>query len=173
MLSESEDIVRELERRRKRRERLRRRQEEVGGRRDGGLGLGLRAGSPGRAARRRLPEAAARLLRGARPWGEEPCAPGAEVARLAAAGGALELRQAAVENRHAALPATAQAPEVAASRVCPRFVTASVFTFSSCQICVFSKRTRLSACALCGHGPWEDGSARAAIQEASPFIFRG
>lgn len=31
MLSESEDIVRELERRRKRRERLRRRQEEVGG----------------------------------------------------------------------------------------------------------------------------------------------
>lgn len=32
MLNESEDIVRELERRRKRRERLRRRQEEVGGR---------------------------------------------------------------------------------------------------------------------------------------------
>lgn len=62
MLSESEDIVRELERRRKRRERLRRRQEEVGaGRgRAGPDGCGskaasepLRAGGAGAAAARR------------------------------------------------------------------------------------------------------------------------
>lgn len=76
MLSESEDIVRELERRRKRRERLRRRQEEVGGPGErGGLGPGLRDsgpglrdGGPGPAARR-LPGAAARWL-----WGREPAA---------------------------------------------------------------------------------------------------
>lgn len=46
MLSESEDIVRELERRRKRRERLRRRQEEVGG------GPGQRRGGDGREPQR-------------------------------------------------------------------------------------------------------------------------
>lgn len=59
MLSESEDIVRELERRRKRRERLRRRQEEVGAGRGragpDGCGSGAaseppRAGAAGAAA---------------------------------------------------------------------------------------------------------------------------
>lgn len=78
MLSESEDIVRELERRRKRRERLRRRQEEVGGRRNGGLG-------PGRAAPLR---SRGWVVVGSSPRGEEPCAPG----------GALELRRASVKN---------------------------------------------------------------------------
>lgn len=46
MLSESEDIVRELERRRKRRERLRRRQEEVGGGAGAGVGDGTERPRP-------------------------------------------------------------------------------------------------------------------------------
>lgn len=63
MLSESEDIVRELERRRKRRERLRRRQEEVGAGR-GRAGLDGCGSGPRRS--RRAP-----VMRGPRPRGED------------------------------------------------------------------------------------------------------
>lgn len=121
MLSESEDIVRELERRRKRRERLRRRQEEVGGGGSAGLGPGRRAGSPGR-RRGASPEA---LLGGgveqAPTRGRSAAARrGDEVAGLAAAGGAPAGVGERPRQQHTS------GPRRCGPRVCSRFGSASV-----------------------------------------------
>lgn len=68
----------------------------------------------------------------------------------------------------AAFPGRSLGPEVVASGVCPEFVSETVvFHSAACQIPVFSKCTPFCACSLCGHVSWEEGSACAAVQEAS------